>query len=208
MRVSDKIIEYIQGITQTKLGDTCAIIDEVNGFYLLAVDDITLGDETIANAVLAYDFKKDNWYVFSLAVAPQVWGTKVDITTGKKEVFFGDENGKTYKFWSGNTDDGTAIVTKMRTKPLDNGYPEFFKEYREAYFFTKNGEGVDIQAILDDNDADRVAMGELQNLYTKWEGKLRGRLFAFELSDSGTGTPWVLEGLTITRPLTHGKTKT
>lgn len=80
---------------------------------------------TINDAVLKYDYQKDEFLTWNLANRPTAYHSYID-TSGDRQLIFGGSNGQVYKLaGTATTDNGTAIETVMEfvidgTNPQDD----------------------------------------------------------------------------------------
>jgi hypothetical protein len=74
-------------------------------------DDFT--GRLIPNAIIKYDFQKNEYLNYSFANKPTAFHSYRDVITGKQNFIFGDTNGQCYKMDLSTTDNGIAIPSEM-----------------------------------------------------------------------------------------------
>jgi hypothetical protein len=74
------------------------------------VDDFT--SRTISNAIIKYDYKKNEYLNWSFANNPTAYCSYKD-TSGSQQLIFGDSSGQCYKMDTSTTDAGSAIPMEM-----------------------------------------------------------------------------------------------
>jgi hypothetical protein len=82
--------------------------------YLAAVGDVTddFTQRTISNAIIKFDYKKNDFLNWSFANNPTSWLSYTD-TTGTKQLIFGDTNGQVYQMDNSMTDNGSTIACEL-----------------------------------------------------------------------------------------------
>jgi len=82
--------------------------------YLASVGTITddFTQRTISNAIIKYDYKKNEYLNYSFANNPTAYCSYKD-TSGSQQLIFGDINGQCYKMDNSMTDNGAAIPMEM-----------------------------------------------------------------------------------------------
>lgn len=113
--LSDFVLDYFDGIVDSEFDPLAASLaaGRWGRHYLLSVGDITDRDgNSIPNAVLAYNQRLSQWFLWSFAHRPTAFCTYID-GNGARQTIFGDANGSTFTFDSGTSDAGTAIATEL-----------------------------------------------------------------------------------------------
>uniref|UniRef100_A0A6M3K814 Uncharacterized protein n=2 Tax=viral metagenome TaxID=1070528 RepID=A0A6M3K814_9ZZZZ len=98
--------------------------------YLASVGNITddFTDRTITNAIIKYDYQKNEYLNWSFADKPTAWLSYND-TDGVKQLIFGDANGQCYQMDNTVfTDNGDPIHCEM-VFVFTYGQPEFEKKW-------------------------------------------------------------------------------
>lgn len=89
------------------------------------VDDFT--SRTISNAIIKYDYQKNEYLNWSFSNKPTAWLSYKDIN-GVQQLIFGDASGQCYKMDTSTTDNGQAIPCEM-VYVFTGGNPEFEKDW-------------------------------------------------------------------------------
>lgn len=88
-------------------------------------DDFT--SRTISNAVIKYDYQKNEYLNWSLASKPTSWLSYQDVNKNQ-QLIFGDATGQCYKFDNSTTDNGQPIEAEM-VYIYTYGQPEYDKKW-------------------------------------------------------------------------------
>lgn len=82
--------------------------------YLASVGTITddFTGRQISNAIIKYDYQKNEYLNWSFANNPTAWLSYAD-TNNQRQLIFGDSTGQCYKMDNSTTDNGAAIVAEM-----------------------------------------------------------------------------------------------
>lgn len=120
--ISRKIQQYIDAVSDwtTATGGICAGID--NDHYYLSVGNITVEGKTITNAVFVYHITLDAWTIYSFANRPFIFARMIE-TQPEEALYFGSNDGKTYKMDDAINDAGTTIVTEFTSKEYLISFP-------------------------------------------------------------------------------------
>ena len=107
--------------------------------YFLSVGTVTddLTDETIPNAVLAYDFQLNEHRTYSLADRPTTWLSYKD-ASGDQQLIFG-AGSQVYTFGGTNTTDNTATIESVLEFVINGGSPLVEKEWKYCAFMFNPG---------------------------------------------------------------------
>jgi hypothetical protein len=105
--------------------------------YLAAIGTVTddLTNETIKNAVLKYDYQKDEYTMYSFDDFPTAIHSFKD-ASGNDQLIWGDANGQCYKLGGTTTSDNGKTIEAVMEFVIDMRRPENDKEWRwlHAYF--------------------------------------------------------------------------
>lgn len=114
----------IAGTAFSTIPAECHIYD-----YLASVGNLTddFTQRTITNAIIKYDYQKNEFLNWSFANKPTALLSYTDITNAK-QLIFGDSTGQCYKLDTTTTDNGVAIPCEM-VYVFTGGQPEFEKEW-------------------------------------------------------------------------------
>lgn len=112
--ISRKVRRWIDGINQANLVDICSGADDDHVYFYIGdiafTNDSLYGTRTFNNVWLVYTLSQDSWAVYDDLHA-QVFGYFV--SSGREILVFGDNNGKTFEFGSGETDDSGESLTPI-----------------------------------------------------------------------------------------------
>lgn len=116
--ISRKIQQYIDAVT-----DWTTVAGEVDDdHYYLSVGDITVGSRTITNAMLVYHISLDAWTVYSTATPVKIMAQLIT-TAPVQSLYFGSNDGRTYKWLDGKKDNTAEIAAEFISKEYLLSYP-------------------------------------------------------------------------------------
>lgn len=116
--VSRKIQNYIDAVS-----DWTNVFAEVDDdHYYLAVGNITVDGRTLTNAMLVYHISLDAWSVYTTALKVTFMARLIESGVTER-VYFGSNNGRTYKFLDGQSDASTDILCEFISKEYLLAYP-------------------------------------------------------------------------------------
>lgn len=119
-------------------------------YYMLYVDRIYWNNKIYSNAMLVYDKRFDEWYVWTLGHRMTCFSWFVDPTTNDKILISGDEGGNTYIWGNGyNSDAGKPIVFEIQGvhHPLTNIQDD--KRLVKTYTISDFGDEANLYLIYD-----------------------------------------------------------
>lgn len=173
------------------------------GYYLGAgtITDDFVG-ETINNAVIKYDYQKNEFWDYSLANNPTAF-LKYRDADRNEQLIFGDANGQCYQF-SGTvkSDNGTPIEAQM-IYVTTHKVPEWQKKYNWFYGFFNPGCEAQISiAISDTYTTSRLKWIELGQandgiVSYRFPDGSRGRLLFVKVKESSTDAPFSFYGFAV-----------
>ncbi len=163
-------------------------------------DDFT--NETITNAVLKYDYQKNEYGAYSLAHNPLSFHSFKD-ASGDQQFIFGDAVGQCYQFsGTANTDNGTAIESVMEFFS-DLGAPELEKKLDFLDVFFNPGCQAHVQIAITDSfhrgSKKWIDIGDVSAGHTQWrfpQGS-RGRFLFVKITDASKTAPYVFYGMVV-----------
>ena len=164
--ISSKIEDLILGIDMgtTNLPRICGTVFRKR--YHVSVGDITDEDgNTISNAWIVYDYNKNAFWLYSLAVQATAMVT-LKCSDGVERVYFGGTAGKVYQMFSGDTDDGEEIEAFMEGHIFYPSTPEEFVDPNEIVIVSKFGHEMQAQ-IIDDYNDNTFTIGEFDKPVSK-----------------------------------------
>lgn len=131
--------------------------------YYLAVGNVTIEGRTYSNTVLVYHISLDAWTMYTLN--DQITFMARLIESGVVEdIYFGNTDGKTFKFLSGNDDAGSSVAAYFRSKEYLLQYPQTVNIQRVDVFAQNRGS---TQARIDaDRYGQPLTLGNLESRVT------------------------------------------
>lgn len=127
--------------------------------YYLSVGTITDEESnTISNAWIVYDYNKNAFWLYSLANQATAM-TKLMCSDGIQRLYFGGTDGKVYKMFSGDDDNGTEIDAYLEGHIFYPAGPEMFIDPKEVIVVSKFGHEMTVQ-ITDDYSDNTMTIGE------------------------------------------------
>jgi hypothetical protein len=159
--ISSKIEDLILGIDMgtTNIQRICASV--LNKRYLLSVGNITDEDgDTISNAWIVYDYNKNAFWLYSLAVQATAMA-KLRCSDGVERIYFGGTAGTVFEMFSGDTDNGTEIEAIMSSHITYPAGAELFIDPKKIILASKAGNEMTVQ-LRDDNSDNVMTIGEFE----------------------------------------------
>lgn len=163
-------------------------------------DDIM--SRTINDAVLKYDFQKNEFLTYSFSVRPTAFHSYVD-KDGVQQFLIGASNGQCYHLnGTANTDNGTPIESQM-IYMTHLGAPEIEKKWNTYWGFFNPGCEAKVQVAVSDS---------IRNYNLKWESLgdtkngvveygfpsgSRGRFLFINITDNSVANPFTYYGHAI-----------
>lgn len=172
--------------------------------YYLAVgtttDDIV--EETISNAIIKYDFQKNEFSNYSYANNPTAWHSYTD-SSGVRQLILGTSNGQCYKI-NGSTlsDNGTAIQAKLLYM-IHMGVPDIEKRWRVLTSVFNPGCSAKIAIATADTftvrDLDWIELGDARAGIVEYRFPTgsRSRLLFVKITDSGISSRFKFYGFAV-----------
>jgi len=200
--ISNAIQDYIDGISGSFFSNICGTTKR-NHYYAI-VGDITNSEKdiSISNAMIDYDISQKHFYFHSLADVPRVFTGFLE--SGIKNLYFGTNEEKVFKWLDGNSDAGEPIHVELETRTYYPVGPEYINQFHRILIFTQNGMGLKIQyKIVGNPDRDQDVWESIGNIHGDYfekrlePSKSRGRGIKFRISESSTLKPFLLEGITV-----------
>ena len=188
--ISRPIRKWISASGTTGLGNFGSFQDEDHVYF--SVGDTTYEGVSYANICHRYCISKGTLTTYSLADKPLVYAPRVD-SNNARTVVFGDDNGYVHTWGSGNTDNGTAISTMIRTKELEFGSRYLYKTINAFAVYSQNPIGATVRVRIDGGQW--LTLGALQKPVELIKCNIRGHWFEFEVGCVNTQTPFTFEGI-------------
>lgn len=119
--------------------------------YFISVGNIAddLTEETITNAIIKYDYQKNQYYTYSFADKPTAMGVYKD-SSGVEHLIFGDNTGQVYKFGGTATTDAGQPIYAVGEVLFSGSDPANEKSWRKYRALFNPGSQAKIQIALSD----------------------------------------------------------
>ena len=119
--------------------------------YFMSLGTITddLTNITINNAILKYDYQKNEYLNWKFAHFPRSWHSYQD-ANGVQQLIFGDNAGQVYKMSGTLMADAGSAIESMMIFYIDGGVPHLDKKWDNYWFFLNPGNQIKIQIALSD----------------------------------------------------------
>lgn len=172
--------------------------------YYLGVGTITddLVGETIPNAVIKYDYQKNEYTNYSLSHNPTSFLRYKD-TSGNEQLLFGSSNGQVYQFSGTTRSDAGLTIPSAMMYVSTHGKPEWQKEYKWFYGYFNPGCQAHISIAWSDTyTTSRLRWIELGQAvdgivtYRFPQGS-RGRILFIKIMESSVDTPFTFYGFSV-----------
>jgi len=171
--------------------------------YMVSVGTITddFTSQTINNAVLKYNFQKNEFLDYSFYNQPSCFHSFVN-SSGNQQFIFGSGN-QVYTLESGNTDNGQPIESIMEFV-VHLGSPELDKEFKSLYGFFNPGCNAKVQIAITDTytrDSKKwVEIGDFTDGILKYrfpKQKCRGKLLFIRIYENSKDPAFTCYGFAI-----------
>lgn len=195
VRISKPIHRWIKAVSPSYYGNVSAVCDE--DAYYCSIGDVTVDGAAFSNVVLVYTFSTQTWAVRTYAEQVTAFANYID-SSGNYRILCGNDDGDVQDFNVGDTDAGTPIFYRVRTKKMDFGSFAYVKKFSDVFMFGENLPGAQLMIRSDDN-----ALKPVKWNLTTWFRRLfglknSGRYFVFEVAGQSVGGQGTLEGIEIT----------
>jgi len=119
--------------------------------YLLAVGSITddFTDETIGNAIIKYDYQKNEFLNWKFANFPTAWHSYKD-ANGVQQLIFGDSAGQCYKMAGTSLMDNASAIEVQMEFVLDGAAPHRDKKWDTLWAFFNPGNEAHVSVAMSD----------------------------------------------------------
>jgi hypothetical protein len=178
--------------------------------YLTSVGTVTdsLSGETVNNCVIKYNFQNNEFLNYSYYNKPYSFHSFID-NNGDDIFLFGSANGQVYKAYTGNSDNGQPIESKMEFM-LHLGAPELDKEWKEFYGIFNPGCNASVQICVSDtftNNKKRwIDVGDVVDgiCSYRFTTGTRGKLLFVRIYENSSDPAFTCYGFTVDAvPMTH-----
>lgn len=110
-------------------------------------DDLT--DEEVADCVMNYDFRHNEWINWKFANRPTAMHSYRD-SSGDEKFIFGDSGGQCYTLGGTDLNDNASTIEAVAEGVLHFGVPETDKKFNYIWAFTNPGAQANIQVAIAD----------------------------------------------------------
>lgn len=150
LAIGQNIRYWLDNINKAQLSKCCAFTDGIR-YYLCLVT----GSNTEPNIRLVFDPRHNVWRIPALSESYR-YGTQLNNIT-----YVGDSAGLTFQEFNGTTNNGSAIVWSLTTKPFDEKTPEAEKTYLDLHLqgLFATGTTLVIAVSTEDRNGTFVAIG-------------------------------------------------
>lgn len=189
-KISRKIQPFIDAMAAADWNDVCAECDD-DHYYLYLADSLTVNNVIYTNVMAVYNIPLDAWVIYCLNT-PVRFMNKL-ILSGEEWIYFGNNQGRTYKFNSGLEDDSggasyntaVPVSTEFIGKEHILTFPNKTNVQR-VYFISENA-----QSATAYYQTDRLGDFKLlTNLNSRFKASKNigreCRSFAIKITDSGS----------------------
>lgn len=202
--LSNAVQPYIYNNTGSAVAGS--VFDDAPGViyrndYMVALGTTTddFVRETVDDAVLKYDFQKNEFSFYRFANFPKSFHAYTD-TSGNEKLIFGDSGGQCYQLaGTATTDNGNAIEGILEYV-IHLGMPETDKKWNEYYGFFNPGCEASIQIATsntwDRDSLDWIDLGDARNGFVRYgfpEGS-RSKFLFVRIHDNSKSTPFRWNG--------------
>ena len=172
--------------------------------YMVSVGTVTedITRETIPNAIIKYDYQKNEFLNYSFANKPTALHSYTDLN-GNEQLIFGDSTGQVYKLdGTATTDNGVAIEATLEFL-LHLGAPHIDKKWNwfNAYFNPGCQAQVKI-AITDSFSKENLKWIDITGAKSgladyRFPSDTRGRLLFVKITESSKLAPFTFYGFSV-----------
>lgn len=170
--------------------------------YMAAVGTITddYTKETIGNAIIKYDFNKNEFLNWSLADNPTAFLSYKD-ANGNQQLIFGDSAGQCYKFSDTTYSDNSDPIEAQMMFSVDAGVIELDKRWNWIWFYFNPGCQAQVQISCTDNlnpnITNWVDVGDVSSgiVRYKFPQGSRSKFLFIRIHESSTTAPFTFYGL-------------
>jgi len=193
-RISKPIHRWIEAIDPAYYGNVASVCDEDN--YYCSIGDVTVDSVAYSNVVLVYTFSTQTWAVRTYQEQFRVFANFID-SSGNYRIMGGNDDGDVQDFNVGDTDAGTPVFYRLRTKKMDFGSSAYVKKFSDIFMF--GSELLNAQTFIqaDDGQLKPVRWGLIGWFRRIFGLKNSGRRFTFELGGTSVDGQGVFDSWEI-----------
>ena len=159
--ISRKIQPFIDQVSDWT--NVFAEVDEDH--YYLAVGNITVDGRTFTNAMLVYHISLDAWSINTTSEAIK-WMSRFIVTSPVEKIYFGNDDGDTFTWNSGTTDNTVDIEGDILTKEYLLSLPLKTK-IKDIVAFSNQRAGIKVRYQLD-RTGDWKALNDLTTRFSRF----------------------------------------
>lgn len=201
--ISKPIKPYLEGVSLANRSLVAAWKDSDHVYF--SIGDITLNGVTFANVVAVRTISSQTWTLYSYPSQLRA-GTLYDDGSTLGAVV-GDEDGRVYRFNSGNDDNGTPITFSLVTKWYDlSGVRSSTDTINQLAALHRNAEGTSLQYQTDKSTEfnwEPVGQKLGRAPVTVMDTEIEGHRVRFRLSGTSSGEPFIYQGIEILKSFTN-----
>lgn len=172
-KVSRRIQDIIDAIPSSYYAKVSGWTDGDKIYF--SIGDITVYDEPVNNAVIAYSLDSQNWALFSFANEFRLWADWID-STDAEFIVAGDEDGKVHKVLNGVSDNGTDINYLLQYQKQEFGSRGLYKTISKFVVYTDKIRSGALSVRIDGKGKFEPS-GAIKSEFSCLEKSLSGRTF-------------------------------
>lgn len=203
VRISKPIHRWIEAISPSYYTSVASVCDEDNLY--VSIGDVTVDSVAYSNTVLVYTFSTQTWRIRTYAEQFRAFANYID-SSGNYKIMGGNDDGDVQDFDLGDTDDGTPIFYRVRTKRMDFGSSAYIKKFSDLFMFGRQLPNAQTFIQSDEGPLKPVKWGLVGWFRRIFGLKNSGRQFTFEVVGTSVDGQGELEGLEITDLVFDGYT--
>lgn len=192
IEISRPVRGWLDSMSASNYSSVATWKDE-DHFYCYLGDITYIDGIAYSNVVLRYSISKDTWAVYTLADGITASTVRIE-TSGTQTVVLGDDDGSVHTWNSGNTDNGSNIEYRLRTKEYEFGSRHRIKTINRFAVYSEQPQMVSVRCRVDGKKW--YDLGQLNQPVEVFETNLQGFWFEFEFSVANEGIePFTYDGI-------------
>lgn len=191
VKISRAIQKYVSGISPSVYSRISVYSDGEKIEW--AVGGVTIDGITYSNVSVVYFPNDKMWTVFDRADSFRVFSQYIN-TSSAITVVGGDTDGAVQTIDSGNTDNGTNIVTEVEFKPYHFSDTSSNKQVNKIFSSCTQFNGLKVSLKTDQNDF--IQLGSINDFFYDFPSlpRIRGKEFVFKLTSTNDQEPYQFDG--------------
>jgi len=197
--ISRKIQKWIDAIPAADLNSMCAETD-ADHYYLYMSDSMTVDGRVYTNVMAVYTISLDAWVIYTLNTPARVMNKLIQ--SSAEDIYFGNTQGRTYKFNSGTADDsgGASFNTaaningEILTKEYLLSFPER-STIDSLYTISNQRVEANVFYSIDRNEK-FTPLGNIIKRFSSFPVGKDGNTFRVRITDNSMNTS-IIEGINI-----------